>query len=230
MIFKVIKQKIIINKKTPAGFDSFSLNKKDNHEIVFEEIPKSPVISNEIDTPGCTSTEPVIEKEEDQLNHLRRKLSMHETQLAVLKSFMMDELLVVKNKIESLNSEENKNCCTDLKTGIKLLQEEISSKNLIMKILAKNTYNSGNNINISPCRCRNFQNINSRCSDRLNSPSQNDVVNLKKPVKEGSDIDFQISTSNRFNHLTVDEPSKKLVRLVNSIQQIIETKTPRYPT
>ena len=99
-----------------------------------------------------------------------------------------------------------------------------------MKILAKNTYNSGNNINISPCRCRNFQNINSRCSDRLNSPLQNDVVNLKKPVKEGSDIDFQISTSNRFNHLTVDEPSKKLVRLVNSRQQIIETKTPRYPT
>ena len=119
LILKLTKQKIIINKKSPAGFNSFSLNKKDNHEIVFEEIPKSPVISNEIDTPGCTSTEPVIEKEEDQLNHLPRKLSMHEAQLAVLKSFMMDELLVVKNKIESLNSEENKNCCTDLKTGIK---------------------------------------------------------------------------------------------------------------
>ena len=82
-------------------------------------------------------------------------------------------------------------------------------------MLAENKYDSGNNKN-SPCRCGNcrcgnFQNLNSRCSDRLNSPLQNDVVNLKKPVKEGNDIDFQISTSNRFNHLTVDEPSREEV-------------------
>ena len=44
----------------------FSFSKKDNHEFFSEEIPKSPAISNEIDTP--TSTEPVIEKEGDQLN------------------------------------------------------------------------------------------------------------------------------------------------------------------
>ena len=56
-ISKLTKQKIIINKKTPAGCDSFSLTKKDNHDIFPEEIPKSPVTSNEIDTPDCTSTE-----------------------------------------------------------------------------------------------------------------------------------------------------------------------------
>ena len=77
-ISQLTKQKIIINKKTPAGCDSFSLSKKDNHEIVSEEIPKSPVISNEVDTP--TSTEPVIEKEEDQINHLCSKFSKHEAQ------------------------------------------------------------------------------------------------------------------------------------------------------
>ena len=222
-ISQLTKQKIIINKKTPAGCDSFCLTKKDNHEIVSEEIPKSPVISNEIDTPDCTSTEPVIEKEEDQLNHLRRQFSKHEGQFAALKSFMMDELLEVKNNIESLNSEQNKNCCTNLKDEIKLLREEISSKNLIIKILAENRYNSGNNESSnSPyrcgnCRCCNFQNLNSRCSDRLNSPLQNDVVNLKKPVKEGNDIDFQISTSNRFNHLTVDEPSREEVGQVGQL-------------
>ena len=134
-ILQPAKQKIIINKMTPAGCDSFSLNKKDNHEIVSEEIPKSPVISNKIDTPDCTSTEPVIEKEEDKLNHLRRRLSKHEAQFAALKSFIMDELLEVKNKIESLTSEESKNCCTNLKDEIKLLKEEIS-KNLIIKISA----------------------------------------------------------------------------------------------
>ena len=100
---------------------------------------------------------------------------------------------------------------------IKLLKEEISSKNLIIKISAENTYNFDNNINISPCRCGNFQNINSRCLDRLNSPLQNDVVNLKKPVKESNDIDFQISTSNRFNHLTVDEPSREEVGQVGQL-------------
>ena len=120
---------------------------------------------------------------------------------------MMDELLEVKNKIQSLNSEESKNCFTNLKVEIKLSKEEISSKNLIIKILAENTYNSGNiKSNNSTCRCGNFQNLNSRCSDRLNSPLQNDVVNLKKSVKERNDIDFRISTSNRFNHLTVNEP------------------------
>ena len=71
---------------------------------------------------------------------------------------MMDELLKVKNKIESLNSEERKNCWTNLKDEIKLLKKEISSKNLIIKILAENTRNSGNNkSNNSPCRCGNFQ-------------------------------------------------------------------------
>ena len=99
-ISQLTKQKIIINKMTPAGCDSFCLTKKDNHEIVSEEVPRSPVISNEIDTP---------------------------------------------------------------------------------------------------------------CSDRLISPLQNDVVNLKKPVKEGNYIDFQISTSNRFNHVTVAEPSREEV-------------------
>ena len=82
-----------------------------------------------------------------------------------------------KNKIESLNSEESKKYFTNLADEIKLLKEEISSKNLIIKILAENTYNSGNNkSNNSPCGCANFQNLNSRCSDRLNSPLQNDVV------------------------------------------------------
>ena len=93
---QLTKQKIIINKKTPADC---SLTKKDNHVIVYEEITKSPVISNEIDTPDCTLTEPVIERS-DQLNHLCRQFLKHEAQFAALKSFMMDELLEVKNKLK----------------------------------------------------------------------------------------------------------------------------------
>ena len=63
----------------------------------------------------------------------------------------------------------------------------------------------------------NFQNLNSRCLDRLNSPVQNDVVNLKKPIKEGNDTDFQISSSSRFNHLTVYEPSREEVVQVGQL-------------
>ena len=114
-----LTKKFFINKKTPAGCDSFSLS-KDNREIVSEEISKSPVISNEIDTPDCTLTEPVIEKEEDQLNHLRRKFSKHEAQFAM----MMNELLEVKNEIERLNSEDSKNCCANLRDEIKYLKED----------------------------------------------------------------------------------------------------------
>ena len=58
---------------------------------------------------------------------------------------MMNELLEIKNKIERLNSEDSKKCCTNLRNEIKYLKEEISSKNLIIKILAENAYNSGNN-------------------------------------------------------------------------------------
>ena len=98
------------------------------------------------------------------------------------------------------------------------MKEEISPKNLIIKILAENTYNSGNNeSNSCICRCRNFQNPNSRCSDRLNS---RDVANLKNPVK-----DFQISTLYRFNLLTVKEPSREEVgQLGKYTQQIVKTK------
>ena len=45
-ISQLTKQKIIINRKTLTGCDSFRPNKKDNHEIVSEENPKSPVVSN----------------------------------------------------------------------------------------------------------------------------------------------------------------------------------------
>ena len=146
---QLTKQKIIINKKTPTGCDSFSLTKKNNHEIAPEKIPKSPAISNEIDTPDCTSTEPVIEKEEDQLNHLRRKVSKHETQFAMI----LNELLEVKNKVERLNY-----YCANLRVEIKYLKEEISAKNLIIKISAENAYNSDNNkSNNCPRRCDNFQ-------------------------------------------------------------------------
>ena len=130
----------------------------------------------------------------------------------------MNELLEVNNKIERLNSEDSKNCCTNLRDEIKYLKEEMSSKNLIIKILAENTYKSGNSKSSNcPCRCGNFQNLNSRCSDRLRSPLQNDVVNLRNPVSEGNGIDFQISTSNRFNHLTVDEPSGEEVGQVGQL-------------
>ena len=150
--------------------------------------------------------------EEDQLNHLLRKFSKHEF------AMIMDEILEVKNKTEILNSEESKSCCTNLRDEIKYLKEEISSKNLIIKILAENMYNPGNNkSNNCPCRCSNFQNLNSRCLDRLNSPLRNDVVNLKKPIKEGNNNDFQIIRSSRFNHLTVDEPGREEVGQVGQL-------------
>ena len=44
---------------------------------------------------------------------------------------------------------------------------------------------------------------------KLSYPLQNDAVNLKKPAKESNEIDFQINSSNRFNLLTVDEPSRE---------------------
>ena len=142
--------------KTPSGCDSFSFSKKDNHEVVSEGIPKSPIISNDIDTLDSTSTEAVIEKE-DQLNHLRRKILKHQAQFVMM---MRNELLEVKNKIERLISEDSNNCCTNLRDEIKYLKEEILSKNLIIKILAENLYNSGNNkSNNCPCRCGNFQNV-----------------------------------------------------------------------
>ena len=52
-----------------------------------EELLIFPVISNEIDIPDCTATEAAIEREVDQLNHVRRKFSKHEAQFA-----MMNEL------------------------------------------------------------------------------------------------------------------------------------------
>ena len=76
---------------------------------------------------------------------------------------ILNELLEVKNKFERLNYYR-----TNLRVEIKYLKEEISAKNLIIKISAENTHNSGNNkSNNCPCRCGNFQNLNHRCSDRL---------------------------------------------------------------
>ena len=142
----------------------------------------------------------------------------------------MEELLEVKNKIESLILQESKNCCTNLKDEIKFLKEEISLNYLIIKILAENTCNSGNNINISPCRRGNFQNLNSRCSDRLKSSLQNDVVNLKKSVKKVMTLIFKsVHQADLTIQQSMNPAGKTFVRLVNNIQQIVKTKNPHYP-
>ena len=66
---------------------------------------------------------------------------------------ILNELLEVKNKVERLNY-----YCANLRVEIKYLKEEISAKNLIIKISAENAYNSDNNkSNNCSRRCDNFQ-------------------------------------------------------------------------
>ena len=90
----------------------------------------------DIETPNYTLVEASAKSDSD--NDLKGEVNNNTANFSAFKSFVLDELHKIKDKIYNLGFVEN------LKEEIKFLREEVSSKNLIIKVLAENINNHEN--------------------------------------------------------------------------------------
>ena len=154
VLAELINQKIISNKKTSSGCDSFyRAEKSDNISNILENSSKNqanldairmslkdPVPRVNIETPQSKHVIQNKNKPEEEIYALK-----FEAQLSPLKSYMNCELSTINNKLDAFSqcliknascqsNNENKNFET-LQDNVKFLQKELAGKNDLIKSL-----------------------------------------------------------------------------------------------
>ena len=98
-----------------------------------------------MENPNCTA-EASTKSDSDRYNNLNGKVNNNTTNFAAFKSFLLDELHEIKEKVYNLGIQnpEESGLVDNLKVEIKFSREEIYSKSLIIKVLAENVKNHEN--------------------------------------------------------------------------------------
>ena len=98
----------------------------------------------DIETPNYTLLEASAKSDSD--NDLKGEVNNNTANFSAFKSFVLDELHKIKDKIYNLGVQnpDGSGFVENLKEEIKFLREEVSSKNLIIKVLAENINNHEN--------------------------------------------------------------------------------------
>ena len=99
-----------------------------------------------MENPNCTAVEASTKSDSDRYNNLNGKVNNNTTNFAAFKSFLLDELHEIKEKVYNLGIQnpEESGLVDNLKVEIKFSREEIYSKSLIIKVLAENVKNHEN--------------------------------------------------------------------------------------
>lgn len=98
----------------------------------------------DIETPNYTLLEASAKSDSD--NDLKGEVNNNTANFSAFKSFVLDELHKIKNKVYNLGIQnpEESGLVDNLKVEIKFWREEIYSKSLIIKVLAENVKNHEN--------------------------------------------------------------------------------------
>ena len=156
------KENVIINKKTPSGFDSFFRNNaplneetmssvivdksQDKNEVILDELVTfrhpTPQVHNDTDTTLPQNTFTPVEKPEPEMSTVKI-----EALITALKSYVSCEISMInakltsfsehiKKTISNLNHREDKHL-ESLQDNISFLQKELLMKNEIIKSLTE---------------------------------------------------------------------------------------------
>ena len=99
-----------------------------------------------MENPNCTAVEASTKSDSDRYNNLNGKVNNNTTNFAAFKSFLLDELHEIKEKVYNLGIQnpEESGLVDNLKVEIKFWREAIYSKSLIIKVLTENVKNHEN--------------------------------------------------------------------------------------
>ena len=169
---------------------------------------------------------------------MKGKIKNNTANFAAFKSFVLDELHKIKEKVYNLGIQnpDGSGLVENLKEEIKFLREEISSTSLIIKILAENINNHENlKSNNSLYNDFNMETKSKRCNNNLsNTPEIN--FNVRYNFFENKDVrsnkanfmNFNIPISNRFGKLRTVENTLNDVN-INDVIEIDVSKNRRIP-
>ena len=141
-ISKLVDSGILINKKTKQDLDSLFVNEgtSTNNTSQGQHNTLPDITLVDIETPNCTLEESSTKIDSNRFNNLKGEVNNNTANFSAFKSSVLDELHEIKGKAYNLgiqNPDEN-GLVENLKKETKFLWEEMSSKSLIINILAEN--------------------------------------------------------------------------------------------
>ena len=177
----------------------------------------------------------------DRFNNLKGEIKNNTANFAAFKSFVLDELHKIKEKVYNLGIQnpDGSSLVENLKEEIKFLREEISSTSLIIKILAENINNHENlKSNNSLYNDFTYGNKNTKsksCNNNLSNTPEinfnvryNFVENKHARSNKANFMNFNIPISNRFDKLRTVENTQNDVN-INDVIEIDVSKNRRIP-
>ena len=144
-ISKLVDSEILINKKTKQDLDSLFVNEGTSTDNTPQgqnnTLPDITPVDTE--TTNCSLAEAFTNSDRDRFNGLKGKVNNNPANFSAFKSFVLDELHKIKEKVCNLRIQnpDGSNLVKDLKGEINFLRERISCKSLIIKILGENINN-----------------------------------------------------------------------------------------
>ena len=141
-ISKLVDSGILINKKTKQDLDSLFVNEgtSTNNTSQGQHNTLPDITPVDIETPNCTLEESSTKSDSDRFNDLKGEVNNNTANFAAFKSSVLDKLHEIKDKAYNLciQNPDESGLVENLKKETKFLWEEMSSKSLIIKILAEN--------------------------------------------------------------------------------------------
>ena len=141
-ISKLVDSGILINKKTKQDLDSLFVNEgtSTNNTPQGRHNTLPDITPVDIETPNCTLEESSPKIDSDRFNNLKGEVNNNTANFSAFKSSALDELHEIKDKAYNLGIQnpDESGLVENLKKETKFLWEEMSSKSLIINILAEN--------------------------------------------------------------------------------------------
>ena len=172
---------------------------------------------------------------------MKGEVNKNTANFAAFKSFVLDELHEIKEKVYNfgIQNPDGSGLVENLKEEIKFLREEISSKSLIIKILAENI-NNHENFKSNNSLYNDFtygnNNIESRsCNNNLSKTAETDF-NIRNNFGEDKDacsnkanfMNSNIPNYNRFNKLRTVENTQNDTK-IDDVMEIDVSKARQIP-
>ena len=232
-ISELVDSGILINKKTKQDLDSLFINEGASTDNAPQgqnnTLPDITPVDTE--TPNCTLIETSTKRDRDRFNNLKGEVNRNTANFAAFKSFVLDELYEIKEKVYNfgIQNPDGSGFVENLKEEIKFLREEISSKSLIIKILAENTNNHENlKSNNSLYNDFTYGNNNTKsksCNNNLSNTPETDL-NIRNNFAEDKDacsnkanfMNSNIPTYNRFDKLRTVENTQNDAKIDDVIE------------
>ena len=130
-ISKLDDSGILINKKTKQDLDSLFVNEGTSTENTpqWQNNTLPDITPVDTETPNCRVTETSTKSDTDRFNDLKSEVNNNTANFSAFKSFVLDELHKIKDKVYNLGKQNlhGSGLVEKLKEEIKFLREEISS-------------------------------------------------------------------------------------------------------